>query len=444
MDLKKKLAALREERAQLVEKRKALLDNAETETRALNEAEDAEYKAHDARGAELDKEIERVEKLIDDERRAMDKRLNDGEGKGGRFGMDDVVIRASRRSLELFGGKAGEEAGFRSGMWARAAIWGDQRAQQWCIDNSVDYRAQSEANFAKGGALVPEQLSNVIIDLREEYGLARRLLRVYPMSGDTLSINRRKTGVTAYFVGEAAEVTASDKSWDQVTLTARKLAALTRFSRELAEDAVIDIAADLAMEMAYAFAVKEDDCYLNGDGTSTYGGIWGIRSKIIDGTHAAGAKDAASGHDTFAEIDADDLNLLLAALPVYAQNGARWLISQPGKALVFDALAAATGGNTIMSIGERPRPTYLGYPIEVSQAMPTATSDISDTAMILFGNFGLAGAMGDRRGFAVQTLQERYAEYGQIGVIGWERFDIVNHDLGDTSAAGPVVALIGE
>lgn len=444
MDLKKKLAALREERAQLVEKRKALLDTADTEKRGLNEAEDAEYKGHDERAKQLDGEIERVEKLIEDERRSLEQRMDKGEGKGGRYGMDDVVVRSSKRALDLFGGKANEEIAFRSGMWARAAIWGDEHARQWCADHSVDTRAHSEGSLAKGGVWVPEQLSNVIIDLREQYGLARQLLRVYPMSGDTLNINRRKTGVTAYFVGEGQPITDSDKSWDQVTLTARKLAALSKFSLELADDAVIDIAADLAQEMAYAFAVMEDNCWINGDGTSSYGGIWGIRSKIISGSYTAGAKDAATGHDTFAELDADDLNLLLAALPIYAQRGARWVCSQPAKALVFDALAAATGGNTIMSIGERPRPTYLGYPIEVTQAMPTSTGDLSDVAMLLFGDFSLAGAMGDRRGFAVQTLKELYAANGQIGVLGWERFDIVNHDLGDTTNAGPVVALVGE
>ena len=40
-------------------------------------------------------------------------------------------------------------------------------------------------------------------------------------------------------------------------------------------------------------------------------------------------------------------------------------------------------------------------------------------------------------------LRERYAEYRQLGVIGWERFDIVAHDLGNTSVAGPIVGLIG-
>ena len=45
---------------------------------------------------------------------------------------------------------------------------------------------------------------------------------------------------------------------------------------------------------------------------------------------------------------------------------------------------------------------------------------------------------------SVDVLTERYAEYRQVGIIATERMDIVVHGLGDTSDAGPIVALIGE
>ena len=41
-------------------------------------------------------------------------------------------------------------------------------------------------------------------------------------------------------------------------------------------------------------------------------------------------------------------------------------------------------------------------------------------------------------------LRERYAERLQVGVLGHERFQIVNHDLGDANAKGPVGALKGQ
>lgn len=446
MDLSKKLAALREERAKLIADQRALLEKAETETRDLTDVEDAEYITHGKRAADLEKDIARIEALIEDERKLKTRKVEDGDSRTDRdpYGSTEVRVRYSKRSIDALGGAKAEPAAFRMGMWARSILFGDQRAHSWCVDHGIDMRAASEGVYSKGGALVPEEMANFIIDLREEYGLARQLLRIVPMGSDTLTIPRRVGGVTAYFVGEGQNFTDSDKSWDGVTLSAKKLGALSKMSLEYAEDAVIDVAADLAMEQAYAFGVKEDDCWLNGDGTSTYGGIVGLRTKIINGSYTQGAIDAASGHDTFAEVDADDLNVLIGRLPRFAAARARWLISQMGKALVFDALAVAAGGNTIMTVGERPRPTYLGTPVEVSQAMPAVTTAQNGTAMLLYGDFSLASTMGDRRGFTMQVLRELYAASGHVGVLGFERFDIVNHDLGSTTVAGPVVALIGK
>jgi len=264
------------------------------------------------------------------------------------------------------------------------------------------------------------------------------------MSTDTATVPRRKSGVTAYFVGRTEATTASDAAFDDVNLVAREVAALTRMSRSYADDAIINLADHLADEMAYAFAVKEDDCLFNGDGSSTYGGIYGIRAKIIDGNHTAGAVDAASGHDTFAEIDNDDLVGLTGALPMFPGIMPRWFISKRGNALVFDALKAAAGGNTLVDLAGRPASAYLGDEIVISQSMPTSTGDLSDVAMIVYGDLSMGCTFGDRQGFEIEILRERYAEYRQIGVQAVERFDIVAHGLGDTSDAGPIVALIGE
>jgi HK97 family phage major capsid protein len=228
-----------------------------------------------------------------------------------------------------------------------------------------------------------------------------------------------------------------------VQLNAKKLGAQCKFSSEYAEDAIIDVAEDLASEIAYAFAEKEDDTLFNGDGTSTYGGITGVRVKIIDGNHGAGAIDAASGTNTYAEVAQVDLDSIMAPLPQFALPGARWYASQPGKALVFDSLAAAAGGTTMMQMGDRPQPAYLGYPIAISQKMSVSTGDLENVAMLLFGDLSMAATMGDRRGFRVRLLEERYAELDQLAVVAFERFDIVVHDLGDGTTAGPIVALIG-
>jgi HK97 family phage major capsid protein len=125
--------------------------------------------------------------------------------------------------------------------------------------------------------LVPEEMMNEIIVLRETYGVFRKECRVVPMGRDTLNWPRRTGGLTAYFMARRRRITESSASFDNVNLTAKKLGALTKLSTEIAEDAVINIADYIVDEIAYAFASKEDDCGFNGDGTSTYGGMTGPR-----------------------------------------------------------------------------------------------------------------------------------------------------------------------
>jgi HK97 family phage major capsid protein len=208
---------------------------------------------------------------------------------------------------------------------------------------------------------------------------------------------------------------------------------------------VISIADWMTQEMAWGFAQLEDDALFNGDGTSSYGGIHGVNVKIIDGNHGAGAVDAASGIDTFAEITATDLATAMAALPAYALPNAKWFVSQPGYALSLERLLAAGGGNTIATIeAGASRRQYLGYEVVVSQKMPTSTGDLSDEVMLLFGDLRMAAILGSRGDVRMRVSEERYMEYDQLGILGIERFDINVHSLGDGTTAGPIVALVGE
>jgi HK97 family phage major capsid protein len=164
---------------------------------------------------------------------------------------------------ETFGGAVeAEDAAYKSGMWCRAVIFGDQGAAQWCNEHDVpihqelsygalEQRSQNESVNSAGGYLVFPEMSTAIIDLREQYGTARRFMNVKPMASDTQTIPRRTGGLTGYFATEENAFTESSKTWGQVTLRAQALGCLTKVSRELDADAVISVADDIASEMAY-------------------------------------------------------------------------------------------------------------------------------------------------------------------------------------------------
>lgn len=432
-----RLNGLREKHGQVIDKIEALLAKAADETRALTDAEKTEL-------ADLEKDADRTEESIKVEARLEARKGATAKPVPGQRASVPAQSRLRVGKLRAFKGEGAEDLAYRAGRWAQAILFDNEKAAEWCRENGVSIaKAQSEGGNTAGGFLVPTEFNQAIIDLRETYGTFRQELTPVPMGSDSMTVPRRSGGVTAYWTGENAQITESQKTWDQVNLVAKKLAALTRMSTELDQDAVINIGDDLAAEMAYAFAKAEDAAGWNGDGTSTSGGIRGVFVKVIDGTHTKSAINAASGHDTFAEIDKTDLANLQAPLPKYALPNAKWYTSQVGWSLVFQALMAAAGGNTMTDLSGKPIPSYLGYPVVIDQSLPTSTGSLVNLGMIGFGDLSKAATMGERRGFTLKKSDDRYFEYDQIGIMGTERVDIVVHDLGDTTNAGPFNVLVG-
>lgn len=356
-------------------------------------------------------------------------------------------------SLKAFKGQNAERDAFRSGMFLLATMSPNQevrdQASRWCRDNGM--LAQTGSTMTQGGILVPDELSSAIIDLREQYGVFRQNVRVVPMGSDTMIIPRRTSGVTAYFVSDGVATTESEKAWDGVTLNAKELAALVRYSLTLAEDALISIADDLAQEIGYAFALKEDQCGFIGDGTSTYGGIVGLQNKINDAQHgnnyttnggtSGGIVVAAAGHTAFSTLTLGDFENVVGYLPQFAAPNAKWYFSRPGFAASAQRLMDSSSGNNNQDLARGSSLMFLGYPVVISQVLnSTLAADTSGFACF-FGDLSMAAAMGDRRSIGIMSSSDRYFEYRQIGIQGVERVDINVHSLGDTVNAGPVIAL---
>ena len=347
--------------------------------------------------------------------------------------------------LRSFTGPNADADAYKAGKWIMATMMGDADAREWCRQHNVEMRVQTEGINSAGGFVVPDVMERAIIDLRESYGMARQNCRILPMSSDHTYVPRRVGGVTAYFVGETDEITASDKSWNNVELTAKKLGALTRMSSELNEDSIINMADDLANEMAWAFAKKEDDCCMLGTGASTYGGMEGLEVKMdpdLNPNHTAGQIDAASAGLAHSAIEYTDLVNVMAALPRYARANAKWHINPVAKVGIFDRLLLAAGGNTNRNLAEKQATMYAGYPIVEWESQTGTDPFTNDNPILFFGDMTMSSTMGTRRGITVKVSDQRYLEYDQIGIMATERFCINHHDLGDTSTAGPIVALL--
>lgn len=351
--------------------------------------------------------------------------------------------------------KSAERQAQEWGMWFLAGPCGVKSAAEWCARNGIPIVAEKATGHLSnvgslGAYLIPVEFEASIIDLREKYGVIRRYARVVTMRSDTKLQPRRTGGLTAYPLSDGAQITESKKGWDQVNLVAKKWGVLAKLSSELDEDAAIDVGNDLAEEIVYAFSQKEDECGFNGDGTSTYTGITGIREKLkgLDATVANIAGLVVGSGNAWGELVLSDFNGVKAKLPVYAQSGdVAWYCSSAFYHQVMEKLALAAGGTTpaqiAAGVGE---PMFMGKPVRFVQCMPETEANSQVAA--LYGNLRLGAMFGDRRMSTIAMSEHNDFETDQIAVRGTERFDFVAHDVGNASATaalrkpGPIVGLI--
>ena len=438
---------------------RTLQEVAAQESRDLTEEEAEAFDKHLKEAKKCEKLAERLKTLEDQESRLTtpaERQVTPETATGSRIEAPGAKLYRAG-NLIAFKGKNALNDAYRSGRFLAATLFNHAMSRQWCRDHGVeirqdteiDSRAMSEAINTAGGFLVPDEFEQTIIDLREEYGSARRNCRIKPMASDHSNEPKKTGGLTAAPVGENTAFTESQSTWGNVELTAKKWGVLTRISSELSEDSIISLADDLASDAAMAFATAEDEACIDGDGTGTYNGIIGIRTKMIDPAFVGSLVEAAGTGDEWDEIDLADLINTMAALPKYARRGAKWHCSPLAKVAVFDRLTGAAAGNTIITLeqGAAPVPKFMGYPIEEWPAMPSVdqpAATLNNVVMLMFGNMNMSSKMGVRRGITVKRLDERYAEFDQIGIIASERFTIVHHTIGGAAGVrGPIVGLLG-
>lgn len=336
-----------------------------------------------------------------------------------------------------------KESAHAFGRWVLGAC-GHKKSADWCANNGMIHtKAHTEGVNSQGGFLVPDVLENELVSLREQFGVFRRNARVWPMSSDTLRIPKRAAGLTAFFVGEAAAGTESTQTFDSVTLVAKKLMALTTVTNELLEDAVINIGDDVAGEIAYAFAFKEDDAGFNGDGTSTYGGIVGLSTTLAGAAQISDGGASATSGVTLAEISAG-----IAKLPGWAaqRNNIKIYCNKSVYHAVFERLLFAVGGTptgaSAAEIASGGTGQFLGYKVEFTQALASAPSGAGATFAYI-GDLSQACYFGDRRSTSVAFSDSALNAFEQDERVirGSERFDIVCANCGSASVTGAIVKM---
>ena len=325
---------------------------------------------------------------------------------------------------------------FEMGMWIGAKLMQKPDCVRYCRDNGVgDYRGAMEGGTDNlGGYTVPDPLAATIIELVERWGVYRQYSRNVTMTSDTLDVPRLDASLTVYYPAEGASLTASDLTFGQVNLIAKKYAQLAIMSTELNEDSVISMTDLITRDMARNFAYSEDLNSFLGDGTGTYGGITGINAALN-----AGATVTASG-TSIDSITLSDLQMMIGKVKEYGGISPRWFMHKYTYYNAVVDLLTSLGGTDMRQTEEGPEMMILGYPVTFTQVLPG--DQASNNSMVaVFGDLDLGTYCGTRRQVSIRVLNELYAATDQIGIMGTMRADTQIHSVGDATEAGAITKL---
>lgn len=184
------------------------------------------------------------------------------------------------------------------------------------------FRALSDS-ASPGSTYINAQLLPDIYSTIAEYGIWRNF-DVVPVSTSSAKLIVDATDPTMYWTGENTAATEGAITGSNVTATINKAIGWIQVSRELLEDATIDVASHLLRKFANATAYAIDWACLQADGgaDSTDGGFTGI----FGGSGTAAV--AASGNVSVATLDFEDWLAAMLAVDaaVLSRPTARWFI----------------------------------------------------------------------------------------------------------------------
>lgn len=297
------------------------------------------------------------------------------------------------------------------------------------------------------GGLIPTEFSTRLQALFESYGVFERNAQRMPMRSDSLVFPRQLTDPPVFQIKEGASASESALTTGAVELNCIKFGVLIRVPLELIEDALAVVGEMIATSIARAMARKIDEIGFNGDGSSDYFGITGVRQRLLGLSSTIGniAGIVVGSGNAYDELTLGDFESLAGALPQYASPDAKWYVSRQVYFGTMVRLALASGGVTAEEIEGRRRLSFMGYPVEITQVMPRVAANGQVCALL--GDLRQAATVGDRRMMELRTSDDVYFTQGQRAFLATARKAINVHDVGNASStaserqAGPIVGL---
>lgn len=291
----------------------------------------------------------------------------------------------------------------------------------------AEMRALSEGTAGSGDVLPPVEFHNELAKRLQNIVTVRNIARVLPLGSWKREIAFETALPNAAFIAEGSAPTENTGTFVNRVLQPRRLAGLSLVSNELMEDAPargpgFSIESILTEQFARKFGEVEESGFLTGNGTAP---------------NPKGILTYTSGTNTTVSTGAT-MSGTVASPAFTAANVIDWVYSIPRQYRMHPSCAIVTSdavlgmirklGAVGGTLGYFWQPSgMLGEPDRIMGIPVYASAYVNSIAAGAV--IGIAGAfdycvIGERSGYTLKVLRERYAESNQTGFLAQNRVDI--------------------
>ena len=386
--LSEKHRELKRRRAEIVEKMGTIV-KADTDDTPIDEAQSTTFDELAAALAAIDQRLQRVAAAMQAAAEGATD-ATDGEGDGEGDDDDKSLPRGSFRVRE--GGprataraKRDPDAGLKEKRGVKAARYvlgllharfnhvSMEKAAEFIshrFGDDIVARALNSGVTGEGGALIPQDFMADLIELlRASTAVRGSNPMEIGMPMGNITIPRLAGGATAAYQNELDDIAVSQERFDDVNLVAKKLTAMVPVSNDLIRRAPIGVEEVVRDDLVQTVARREDLAFLRGDGTDK--GPIGMRHLVLPANVITIAPMPAT------PAPGDQLTAILAAASAAVltlQNGMSrmlrptWIMA-PTMARFISTARDQVGGFYYKD--EMARGTFEGYPVKLTQQIPT-------------------------------------------------------------------------
>jgi len=397
---------LREQRANIWDQMQEIMDLATREGRDFSAEESQKYNRLetdlDAKGAE----IERVEKH---EARAAEFNRVDRSG---------VVAPTSDKIVDDEGNtQADYDLAFS--LWAKfgqGELTNEQAGilRQGALDSDTAKTIRAAGGVGTttaGGYTVPPAFRDALIERLRFYSAVRQEADyITTETGASLPwMTNDDTGNVGAILGENTAVTEQDFVFGNASLDVYMYTSkLVRESLQLIQDSALDLNTFLPRKLGERIGRAQNAHYTTGTGTGQPLGL------ITGGTAVAAATGNATSFTYDALVDAT-----LRLDPAYLTGtNLAWMGSQAALGTLRKIKDSQNRPLWEPSLQAGTPDQFLGYRYVMNNDVPTPAANAKSLA---FGDFRSGYIVRDATGVQMMTLRERFAEFLQVGFLGFQR-----------------------